>query len=156
MARRSSTPARPSSIRRFTTLRNARTGALVATLERGDVSALLKTGWKPAQPFVAKGRDGTTDIYGIVYKPSNFNPKRRYPVVEDIYAGPQDSFVRKSFSASDYDQSVAELGFIVVKIDGMGTRNRSKAFHDVCYKDPRRRGLPRPHPLDEGPREEGA
>ncbi len=123
-------------------LRSATTGALITPLEKADVTALIKTGWKPAQPFVAKGRDGTTDIYGIYYKPSNFDPKRRYPVVEDIYAGPQDSFVRKSFSASDYDQSIAELGFIVVKIDGMGTRNRSKAFHDVCYKNLADAGFP--------------
>lgn len=123
-------------------LRNATTGALVAPLEKADISALSKSGWKPAQPFVAKGRDGKTDIYGIYYKPSNFDPKKRYPIVEDIYAGPQDSFVRKSFSASDYDQSVAELGFIVVKIDGMGTRNRSKAFHDVCYKNLADAGFP--------------
>ncbi len=123
-------------------LRSATTGTLIASLEKADVSDLLKTGWKPAQPFSAKGRDGKTDIYGIIYRPSNFDPKKRYPVVEDIYAGPQDSFVRKSFSATDYDQSVAELGFIVVKIDGMGTRNRSKAFHDVCYKNLADAGFP--------------
>ena len=123
-------------------LRSALTGALVAPLERADATALMATSWRPATPFVAKGRDGKTDIYGIYYKPSNFDPTKRYPVVEDIYAGPQDSFVRKSFSASDYDQSIAELGFIVVKIDGMGTRNRSKAFHDVCYKNLADAGFP--------------
>ena len=123
-------------------LRDASTGTLIAPLEKADVSDLLKTGWKPAAPFFAKGRDGKTDIYGIYYKPSNFNPSLSYPVVEDIYAGPQDSFVRKSFSATDYDQSIAELGFIVVKIDGMGTRNRSKAFHDVCYKNLADAGFP--------------
>lgn len=123
-------------------LRNALTGELITTLAKADISELTKTGWKPAQPFVAKGRDGKTDIYGIVYRPSNFNPNLKYPVVEDIYAGPQDSFVRKSFSASDYDQSIAELGFIVVKIDGMGTRNRSKAFHDVCYRNLKDAGFP--------------
>ena len=123
-------------------LRSATTGVLIAPLEKADVSALLKTGWRPPRPFVAKGRDGATDIYGIVYHPSNFDPRKRYPVVEDIYAGPQDSFVRKSFSATDYDQSVAELGFVVVKIDGMGTRNRSKAFHDVCYKNLADAGFP--------------
>jgi dipeptidyl aminopeptidase/acylaminoacyl peptidase len=123
-------------------LRNANTGALITQLEKADVSELTKTGWKPATPFVAKGRDGTTDIYGIYYKPSNFDPSKRYPVVEDIYAGPQDSFVRKAYSVADYDQTVAELGFIVVKIDGMGTRNRSKAFHDVCYQNLADAGFP--------------
>jgi dipeptidyl aminopeptidase/acylaminoacyl peptidase len=123
-------------------LRDAVTGALIAPLEKADVSELTKSGWKPAQPFVAKGRDGKTDIYGIYFKPSNFDRHRRYPVVEDIYAGPQDSFVRKSFAASDYDQTISELGFIVVKIDGMGTRNRSKAFHDVCFKNLADAGFP--------------
>lgn len=123
-------------------LRDGESGRLIAPLGRADVSELMKTGWKPAEPFSAKGRDGRTDIYGIVYRPSNFDPTKTYPVVEDIYAGPQDSFVRKSFSVSDYDQSIAELGFIVVKIDGMGTRNRSKAFHDVCYKNLKDAGFP--------------
>lgn len=123
-------------------LRSAETGKLIATLAQADISQLTKTGWQPAQPFVAKARDGKTDIYGIYYRPSNFDPKKSYPVVEDIYAGPHDSHVRKSFSATDYDQSIAELGFIVVKIDGMGTRNRGKAFHDVCYQNLKDAGLP--------------
>jgi dipeptidyl aminopeptidase/acylaminoacyl peptidase len=123
-------------------LRNAESGALIATLEKADVSELTKSGWRAPQPFVAKGRDGKTDIYGLVFRPQNFDPKKRYAVVEDIYAGPQDSFVPKSFNPGNYDQSVAELGFIVVKIDGMGTRNRSKAFHDVCYKNLADAGFP--------------
>lgn len=123
-------------------LRNAQTGNLVATIEKADVSALTKSGWKAPQPFVAKGRDGKTDIYGLVFRPQNFDRHKKYPVVEDIYAGPQDSFVPKSFNPSNYDQAVAELGFIVVKIDGMGTRNRSKAFHDVCYKNLADAGFP--------------
>ncbi len=116
-------------------LRSGISGKLISTLEKGDISRLLAMGWRPPQPFVAKGRDGKTDIYGVVFRPTNFDPKKRYPVVEDIYAGPQDSFVPKSFSPAFYQQRVAELGFIVVQIDGMGTRNRSKAFHDVCYKN---------------------
>jgi len=123
-------------------LRDATTGRLVAPLEKGDISELTKSGWRPPQPFVAKGRDGKTDIYGLVFRPQNFDPSKRYPIVEDIYAGPQDSFVPKSFTPSNYDQGVAELGFIVVKIDGMGTRNRSKAFHDVCYKNLADAGFP--------------
>ncbi|RYG18718.1 S9 family peptidase, partial [bacterium] len=123
-------------------LRRSTDGTLVTTLEKADVSQLLKGGWKAPQPFVAKGRDGKTDIYGLVYRPTNFDPKKRYAVIEDIYAGPQDSFVPKSFSAGSSQQALAELGFVVVKIDGMGTRNRSKAFHDVCYKNLADAGFP--------------
>ncbi len=123
-------------------LRKADTGELVSKVDQADVRRLLKGGWRAPQPFVAKGRDGKTDIWGLVFRPTNFNPKRRYPVVEDIYAGPQDSFVPKGFSPSYYQQRLAELGFIVVKIDGMGTRNRSKAFHDVCYKNLADAGFP--------------
>lgn len=123
-------------------LRSATDGKLITELERADISALTKAGWSVPEPFVAKGRDGVTDIYGVIYRPSKYDPSLSYPVVEDIYAGPQDSFVPKSFSAGSYYQSVAELGFIVVKIDGMGTRNRSKAFHDVCYKNIADAGFP--------------
>ncbi|CAN5685865.1 hypothetical protein BH11ARM2_BH11ARM2_09690 [soil metagenome] len=123
-------------------LRNALTGDLIAKIDQADVAPLLKGGWKAPEPFVAKGRDGKTDIYGLVFRPTNFDRRKRYPVVEDIYAGPQDSFVPKSFSPNFYDQRVADLGFIVVKIDGMGTRNRSKAFHDVCYMDLADAGFP--------------
>ena len=111
-------------------------------LERGDVSALAATGWRAPQPYVAQGRDGTTDIWGVVLKPSNFDSTKRYPVIEYIYAGPQDSFVPKSFSAFNNMQALAELGFIVVQIDGMGTSNRSKAFHDVAWKNLGDAGFP--------------
>lgn len=133
-----STPVQPPVYE----LRRADTGTLVSTVDKADTSRLPATGWRAPEPFVAKGRDGKTDIYGLVYRPSNFNPNRRYPVVEDIYAGPQDSFVPKTFSAAPYDQGIAELGFIVVKIDGMGTRNRSKAFHDVAYRNLADAGFP--------------
>jgi dipeptidyl aminopeptidase/acylaminoacyl peptidase len=123
-------------------LRSASTGKLIATLAKADIAALEKSGWRKPQPFVAKGRDGKTDIYGLVFRPTNFDPSKRYPVVEDIYAGPQDSFVPKSFNPAFGQQRLAELGFIVVKIDGMGTRNRSKAFHDVCYKNLADAGFP--------------
>jgi len=123
-------------------LRRASDGRPIAEVERADLSSLLASGWRVPEPFVAKGRDGKTDIYGVVFRPSNFDPNRKYPVIEDIYAGPHDSFVPKSFSASHYDQSLAELGFIVVKIDGMGTRNRGKAFHDVAYKNIADAGFP--------------
>ncbi len=92
--------------------------------------------------FVASGRDGRTPIYGVIYLPRNHDPDRMYPVIEQIYAGPQGSFVPKSFSAYYNEQALAELGFIVVKIDGMGTSNRSKAFHDVCWQNLADAGLP--------------
>jgi len=107
----------------------------VAEIERGDLATLRAAGWKPPQVFTAAGRDGKTDIWGIIYTPSNFDPSKKYPVVEQIYAGPQGSFVPKSFSAYSPMQSLAELGFVVVQIDGMGTSNRSKAFHDVAWKN---------------------
>ena len=92
--------------------------------------------------FVAKGRDGKTDIYGVICRPTNFDPTRKYPVIESIYAGPQGSFVPKASAPSIGRQALAELGFIVVQIDGMGTANRSKAFHDVCWKNLADAGFP--------------
>lgn len=123
-------------------LRSAADGRLIATLAKADISKLVKLGWKPPEVFVAKGRDGKTDIWGIACWPSNFNPHKRYPIVENIYAGPQDSYVPKSFAPYNGMQSMAELGFVVVQMDGMGTRNRSKAFQDVCYKNLADAGFP--------------
>lgn len=123
-------------------LRSVETGLMVAKLAEADISPLKKTNWKAPEVFVSKGRDGKTDIWGVVYRPLNFDPNKAYPIVENIYAGPQDSFVPKSFAAYNYMQSVAELGFIVVQVDGMGTRNRSKAFHDVCWKNLADAGFP--------------
>jgi dipeptidyl aminopeptidase/acylaminoacyl peptidase len=125
-----------------TELRRAEDGALVVELERADASALESTGWSPPERFVAKARDGKTDIYGVIYRPTNFEPSRKYPVIEQIYAGPQGAFVPKVFAASHYPQVLAELGFILVQIDGMGTNWRSKAFHDVCWKNLGDAGLP--------------
>jgi dipeptidyl aminopeptidase/acylaminoacyl peptidase len=114
----------------------------VTALERGDMSAQLATGWRPPEVFVAKGRDGKTDIWGIVVKPMHFDPHKKYPVIEQIYAGPQGSFVPKTWGGGLSLQPLAELGFIVVQIDGMGTNNRSKAFHDVAWKNLGDAGLP--------------
>jgi len=125
-----------------TELRRVSDGSLVSELERGDASALVAAGWKTPERFVAKGRDGTTDIYGVIYRPTTLDPTKKYPVIEDIYAGPQSSFVPKAFQLVSSQQSLAELGFIVVKIDGMGTSNRSKAFHDVCWKNLGDSGFP--------------
>src|SRR5476649_1074035 len=111
-------------------------------IERGDVSALTAAGWKAPEIFVAKGRDGATDIWGVIIRPTNFDPSTQYPVIENIYAGPQGSFVPQVFSTQAGMQTMAELGFIVVQIDGMGTANRSKAFHDVAWKDLGDAGFP--------------
>ncbi|HZD05440.1 MAG TPA: S9 family peptidase, partial [Longimicrobiales bacterium] len=111
-------------------------------LEQPDASELLATGWRYPEVFTAKGRDGETDIWGIIVRPMNLDPDRKYPVIESIYAGPQGSFVPKDFSTQAGFQSLAELGFIVVQIDGMGTNNRSKAFHDVAWKDLGDAGFP--------------
>jgi dipeptidyl aminopeptidase/acylaminoacyl peptidase len=112
-------------------------GKLLQTLEKADISRLLATGWKPPTPVKMKGRDGTTDIYGLMYTPSNLDSTRRYPIINRIYPGPQSGSVgTRSFSPARSDnQAIAELGFIVVEIDGMGTPGRSKAFHDTYYGD---------------------
>ena len=125
-----------------TELRRAQDGSKVLELDQGDASALLTTGWRYPERFTAKGRDGRTEIYGVLFRPSNFDPARKYPVIEDIYAGPQGAFVPKAFSPAYGGQSLAELGFIVVKIDGMGTNWRSRAFHDVAWKNLADAGFP--------------
>ena len=123
-------------------LRRGADATLVGQIEAVDITALKKAGWKPPEVFVAKGRDGKTDIWGVIYRPTTFDASRKYPVIENIYAGPQGSFVPKSFAAFNGMQATAELGFIVVQIDGMGTSNRSKAFHDVAWKNLGDAGFP--------------
>ena len=123
-------------------LRRSTDGSLVLAIERADITLLEATGWKPPEVFHAKGRDGATEIWGVIHRPRGFDPTKRYPVIEDIYAGPHDSFVPKSFAAHRRQAGLAELGFIVVQIDGMGTANRSKAFHDVCWHNVADAGLP--------------
>lgn len=125
-----------------TELRRADDGALVCELERGDATRLIEAGIPLPTPFVAKGRDGETDIHGAIFFPSNFDPNAKYLVIEAIYAGPHDYFAPKSFRAVHGPQKLAELGFIVVKLDGMGTNWRSKAFHDVCWKNVGDSGFP--------------
>ena len=116
-------------------LRRVSDGSKVCDLESSDITELSASGWTPPEVFVSKGRDNQTDIWGIICRPKDFDPKKKYPVIEDIYAGPQSSFVPKTFSPTMRYESLTRLGFIVVKIDGMGTANRSKAFHDVCWKN---------------------
>ncbi len=126
-----------------TVLRNVATGELLLTLEEADISQLEATDWVKPEVFTAKGRDGKTDIWGVIYRPSDFDPNKKYPIVEYIYAGPHDSFVPKSFLGVDRRiAALVELGFIGVRIDGMGTSNRSKAFHDVCWKNLKDAGFP--------------
>jgi len=121
-----------------------RTGdrSLVMTLAEADDSALLATGWRYPEVFVAKGRDGVTDIWGVIVRPTDFDPGKRYPVIEYIYAGPHSAFVPKTFGTQRNLQTMAELGFVVVQIDGMGTALRSKAFHDVSWKNIKDAGFP--------------
>lgn len=123
-------------------LRRVSDGKLVCGLEEADTSELEERGWKPPEVFMAKGRDGKTDIWGIICPPGDLDPSRKYPVIEDIYAGPQSSYVPKTFRPSERYRELTDLGFVVVKIDGMGTANRSKAFHDVCWKNLKDAGLP--------------
>lgn len=123
-------------------LRRSEDGSLVCELERGDARALLKTGWTAPERFVAKGRDGQTDIFGIIIKPIHFDATKKYPVIEEIYAGPHGSFVPKSWGLQTRAQALAELGFIVVRIDGMGTNWRSRQFHDVAWKNLKDAGFP--------------
>ena len=123
-------------------LRRSDTGELVATIEKANIDPLLKNGVRLPERFVAKGRDGKTDIWGIVVKPSNFDPKRKYPVIENIYAGPHDSHVPQGFRPFFNMHRLAELGFIVVQIDGMGTNNRGKSFHDLAWRNVADAGFP--------------
>jgi dipeptidyl aminopeptidase/acylaminoacyl peptidase len=125
-----------------TELRRSDDGKLICELERADDSQLLKAGWTTPERFVAKGRDGKTDIYGVIIKPSNFDPQKKYPVVEEVYAGPQDSFAPEKFGRYVRQHSLAELGFIIVQADGMGTDNRGKKFHAVCWKNLKDAGFP--------------
>ena len=125
-----------------TVLRSSKDGAALCELEKADASALGETPWREPERFTAKGRDGETDIYGLIYRPTTFDPSKKYAVIEAIYAGPQGAFVPKAFAAFHPAQGTAELGFVVVQIDGMGTNWRSKAFHDVCWKNLGDAGFP--------------
>lgn len=125
-----------------TELRRSSDGTLVCELEKADASALLATGWTLPERFVAKARDGMTDIHGVLIKPSHFDAAKKYPIVEDIYAGPHGAFAPKDFNRQLRMHQIAERGFIVVKLDGMGTNHRGKTFHDVCWKNLKDAGFP--------------
>lgn len=123
-------------------LRRTSDGKLVCKLEEADISELKESGWQPPEVFVAKGRDGKTDIWGIIRRPKNLDESKKYPILESIYNGPQGAYVPKSFSGSERSASMTEAGFILVQCDAMGTAFRSKAFHDVCWHNLADAGLP--------------
>jgi dipeptidyl aminopeptidase/acylaminoacyl peptidase len=125
-----------------TEIRRSSDGARVAVLAQADDSALEGAGWHAPERFVAPGRDGQTEIWGLIHRPTNFDASKKYPVIESIYAGPHGQHVPKGFAVWHGTRSLAELGFIVVQIDGMGTNWRSKAFHDVAFKNLRDAGFP--------------
>lgn len=126
-----------------TRLCSATDGREIMPLQQADIKELQNAGWKAPEVFSAKGRDGVTDIWGVIIRPSGFDPSKKYPVIEMIYAGPQGFYVPKSFSPQYRGlYMLAELGFIVVQMDGMGTSWRSKAFHDVCWKNIKDGGFP--------------
>ena len=123
-------------------LRRASDGALVTELSRADASDATRVLARLPERFIAKGRDGTTDIHGVLHWPGDFATGARYPVIEQIYAGPHGAHVPKTFALDREAQRLAELGFVVVQIDGMGTNWRSKAFHDVAWQDLADSGFP--------------
>lgn len=126
-----------------TVLRDVATGKIVKTLETADITPLKKHGWVAPEVFVAKGRDGKTDMWGIIQRPTNFDPQKKYPVIEYIYSGPGDAYTPKSFTPYNWTTtSLAELGFIVVQLDAMGTSYRGKQFEEVCYKNLKDAGFP--------------
>jgi dipeptidyl-peptidase-4 len=124
------------------TLRSALHGEEIAQLAQVDVAPLLATGWILPEPFVAKARDGSTDVYGVIWRPNHFDPNRKYPIIENVYAGPQGAYVPKSFEIDNDNQRLAQAGFIVVEADGMGTGHRSRSFETATYRNLGDAGFP--------------
>lgn len=125
------------------TLRSGADGREIMNVEKADISKLLANGWRAPEVFTAPGRDGKTPIWGLIQRPSNFDPSKKYPVIEYIYQGPGDQYVPKAFTPSNYWMvPMSELGFIVVMCDGMSTSSRSRDFENVCYKNLKDAGLP--------------
>ncbi|UQI45205.1 S9 family peptidase [Streptomyces sp. HU2014] len=112
------------------------TGRVLVELERADIGKLTATGWTPPERFRVKAADGVTDIYGVLYRPHGFDPARRYPVVDNVYPGPQVNRVAPCFDPGGMGldaEPLAALGFVVIAVDGRGTPGRSKSFHDASY-----------------------
>jgi dipeptidyl aminopeptidase/acylaminoacyl peptidase len=118
-----------------TVLRSTETGDVLKKIASADISRLFQKGYMPPQPFEAIGRDGKTKIYGALWKPSNFDPSKKYPIIDHSYTGPHTQVYPKSFVEGIYNQALAELGFIVIEVDGMGSSGRSKYFHNHSYKN---------------------
>ncbi len=118
-------------------LREAQTGAIIMELEKADVADLLATGWIYPEVYSVKARDDETDVWGVIRKPSHFDASKKYGIIDGTYSGPQAVRMPISFTNAyrSWDQSFAELGFIVVTVDGLGTAQRSKKFHDFSYKN---------------------
>jgi len=126
------------------TLRRA-DGKLLQTLSTANVQALNELQWKPPEEFVVKAADGDTDLYGILYKPYDFDPSKKYPIIEHIYAGPSDAVVPRTFTSHHlgvHAQAIAQLGFVTFMVDGRGTSERGKAFNDVAYGNIGRHEIP--------------
>jgi dipeptidyl-peptidase 4 len=125
------------------TLRSATDGKVIMELQRGDVEYLRSLGWRPPEIIQIKARDGVTDLWGLMYKPSSFDPNKKYPILDHIYPGPQVGSVSWSSGMhTGEEQALAELGFIVVEIDHLGTPRRSKAFHDYYFAKMGDNGIP--------------
>jgi len=135
-----STPVIPP----VTVLRDREGGRRILSIEEADISRLQESGWQPPMPFNVKARDGRTDLYGLLFRPMNFKADRTYPIVNYLYPGPQTGSVgSRSFRAAHRDlQAIAELGFVVVELDAMGTPGRSKTFHEAYYGNMGDNGLP--------------
>ncbi len=119
-----------------TVLRRSSDGSVVMELERADATRLYEGGWRAPEPFVVKARDGETDIYGVLWFPSNFDPSRKYPIVEQIYTGPHGFFTPKTFGAyRNSAQAIAELGFITFMVDGLGTAGRGREFQRLSFRN---------------------
>ena len=124
-------------------VRRTEDGKKIATLNEPNLAPLLETGWQMPEKFVCKDRNDEYNIHGVIWRPQNFDPSKKYPVVENIYAGPHGSFVPKSFSAwNGHKSEMAEAGFIVVQIDGLGTNYRGRDFQQVAYKNLKDSGFP--------------
>ncbi|MCG7547497.1 DPP IV N-terminal domain-containing protein [Pseudoalteromonas sp. Of7M-16] len=117
-------------------LRSTQDGTIIRTLQKADTSALIALGWQPPRPFSVIAGDGKTPLYGLMYLPSNFDPNKKYPVIDDIYTGPHNFFTPKSFvTYRSQANALAELGFVVIKMDGRGTNKRGRAFHEYSFKN---------------------
>lgn len=126
-----------------TVLRAVPDGRIIRTLEEADISRLQEVGWRSAEVFSVKARDGLTDIYGVIYLPPDLDPAMKYPIIDHIYPGPQRGSLRSwDFKSGHDDMALAQLGFVVIQLDHLGTPHRSKAFHDNYYGNFTDNGLP--------------